>query len=180
MNFRLARELETFLKHNKLKGERKLMILFYFFVVLLDLPVPGVIRVSCLLERDWEMRTQTGVHWRLSQWVSSCRSYRTFTEQCIHLYGVERFVELLFFLLTLDRSEIHSECLCDHLQCSWQWHRGLMRGLYYEIALAPEKKTEVISVHKFLWSLTVFVTLWWLWMSNTIIDNLLRTCMNFW
>lgn len=62
-----------------------------------------------------------------------------------------------FFILTLDRSEIHLPCLCDHPQCSWRWRRGLIRGLCYEIALVPRRKKTKKSYHQstsFLRSLT--------------------------
>jgi len=145
-----------------------------------DLPEPGVIRASCLLERDWDMRTQTGVHWRLPQWVSSCRGNSTITEQCLHIWSFERFVELFFFfLLTLDRSEIHLGCLCDHLQCSWQWHQGLMRGLCYEIALAPEEKKNRGHISPQVFEISYLICGDCEWV-NTTSDKSLRTCMSFW
>lgn len=153
----------------------------FFFFVLRDLPVPGVIRVSCLLEWDWEMRTQTGVHWRLPQWVSSCRSYRTFTDWT--MYTLIRFWKICRVVVFFA----YIGSIWDTLGVPL-WPSSMLMTMAPGIDEGPVlwnrtrswKKTEVISVHKFLWSLTVFVTLWWLWMSNTIIDNLLRTCMNFW
>lgn len=126
-----------------------------------DLPEPGVIRASCLLERDWDMRTQTGVHWRLPQWVSSCRGNSTITEQCLHIWSFERFVELFFFscLHWIDLRYTWDASVTifnahDNGTRDW-WGACVMKSH----SLLRKKKIEVISVHKFLRSLISFAVI---------------------